>query len=203
MNETPRVTNRVLLAIIGLLLLAVGATGIALAVSPQFVNWWTATAGSWKQSLDDGVERTLIPGSSGSWIWAVVAVILVVVIILAGSWLAQQGKGRGDELLLDEDGGETPGDVRIGGGVAEQAMRAALAERTDLVGASVTTYRIKGTPALKVRLSPRQGVAPQRLAAEVSQLATALDAVVGHKTPVLIHIGSGTRARFTRAERVR
>jgi hypothetical protein len=41
------------------------------------------------------------------------------------------------------------------------------------------------------------------LAAEVSSLVEALDAVIGKRTPVLIHLGSGTRSRFGRAERVR
>jgi len=67
----------------------------------------------------------------------------------------------------------------------------------------VTTYDVKGTPTLRIRLLPRQGVAPHLLAAEVSGLVDALDAVVGRKTPVLIHIGAGARTRFGRAERVR
>ena len=67
----------------------------------------------------------------------------------------------------------------------------------------VATYEVNGSPALKIRLLPRQGVAPHLLAAEVSALVDALDAVVGKRTPVLIHIGAGARTRFSRAERVR
>jgi hypothetical protein len=87
--------------------------------------------------------------------------------------------------------------------VAEQALKHALAGRPDLAGATVTTYDVKGTPALKVRLLPRQGVAPHLLAAEISELLAALETVVGRETPVLIHIGAGARTRFGRAERVR
>jgi len=78
-----------------------------------------------------------------------------------------------------------------------------LAERPDLAGVTVATYEIRGEPALKIRLQPRQGVAPHLLAADVSALVEALDAVVGKRTPVLIHIGAGARSRFGRAERVR
>ena len=87
--------------------------------------------------------------------------------------------------------------------MAEQALKQALAERPDLAGATVATYEVNGGPALKVRLLPRQGVAPHLLAAEVATLVEALDAVVGKRTPVLIHIGAGARTRFSRAERVR
>ena len=119
------------------------------------------------------------------------------------AWLAQQGKGRANLLVAEDDAGEVPGNVRIGGGVAEQALRAALADRPDLAGATVATYEFAGEPALRIRVQPRQGVAPHILAAEVSALVEALDAVIGKRTPVLIHIGSGARSRFGRAERVR
>jgi hypothetical protein len=46
-------------------------------------------------------------------------------------------------------------------------------------------------------------VAPHLLATDVSALVEALDAVIGKRTPVLIHIGAGARSRFSRAERVR
>ena len=67
----------------------------------------------------------------------------------------------------------------------------------------MATYDVRGRPALKIRLQPRQGVAPHLLAAEVSALVDALHEVVGKRTPVLIHIGAGARTRFSRAERVR
>jgi hypothetical protein len=132
-----------------------------------------------------------------------VALALLLLIGLMVAWVAQQGKGRANLLAMEYDPGEVPGDVRIGGGVAEQALKHALANRPDLAGATVTTYDVKGTPALKVRLLPRQGVAPHLLAGEVHALVAALEAVLGKRIPVLIHIGAGARTRFSRAERVR
>ncbi|MFK4640855.1 hypothetical protein ABIA52_003744 [Paenarthrobacter histidinolovorans] len=67
----------------------------------------------------------------------------------------------------------------------------------------MATYEFKGQPGLRIRIQPRQGVAPHLLAAEVSQLVEALDLVIGQKTPVLVHMVSGARSRFTKAERVR
>lgn len=131
--------------------------------------------------------------------------ILVAIIIAMIAWLSQQGKGRANLLVASDDDSDVDGEVRIGGGgVAEQVLRAALSERTDLAGASVATLEVKGKPGLRIRIQPRQGVAPHILAAEVSQLVEALDLVIGQKTPpVLVHMVSGARSRFTKAERVR
>jgi hypothetical protein len=203
MNSTPRILNRVLIGILGILLLAKGVLLVLLASVPAVGVWWQDWAGgvwsSWRGLLDS----TRFPGRQESWLWLGTALLLLAVIGAMVAWLAQQGKGRTSLLIAEEDPGDVPGNVRIGAGVAEQALRAALADRPELAGATVATYEIRGEPALKIRVQPRSGVAPQLLAAEVSALVEALDAVVGKRTPVLIHIGSGARSRFGRAERVR
>jgi hypothetical protein len=117
--------------------------------------------------------------------------------------MAQQGKGRVNDLVVDTDDGDAEGSVAIGAGVAEQALKAALAERQDLTGVSVASYEVQGMPGLRIRIEPRQGVEPMLLAEEVSRLVEALDVVIGKRTPVLLHIASGARAKLTRAERVR
>jgi hypothetical protein len=151
----------------------------------------------------DLFERTQLPRSQESWLWIAICLALVVVLGLMVAWVAQQGKGRTSLIVAEEDPGDVPGNVGIGGGVAEQALRAALADRPDLAGVTVAAYEIKGEPSLKIWVEPRQGVPPHTLAAEVSSLVEALDAVIGKRTPVLIHLGSGARSRFGRAERVR
>ncbi len=203
MNGTPRVLNRILAGIFGLLLLAVGLLLVLLAAVPAVAAWWQGwSSGAWA-NIRTLSESTRIPGQSESWLWIVMVLLLMAVIVAMVAWLAQQGKGRSNILVTEDDAGEVPGYVRIGGGVAEQALRAALAGRPDLAGATVATYDFMGRPGLRIRVQPRQGVAPHLLAAEVSALVEALDAVIGRRTPVLIHIGSGARSRFGRAERVR
>ncbi|WP_458780879.1 Asp23/Gls24 family envelope stress response protein [Arthrobacter sp. D3-16] len=203
MNSTPTLLNRILIAVLGLMLLAVGVLLMLLAAVPAVASWWH----SWSADVWSGVNRafnaTRFPGRTESWLWILVALALVVLIALMVAWVAQQGKGRANLLAMEYDPGDVPGDVRIGGGVAEQALKHALANRPDLAGATITTYDVKGMPALKVRLLPRQGVAPHLLADEVYGLVSALEAVVGKNIPVLIHIGAGARTRFSRAERVR
>lgn len=203
MNNTPRLLNRILLGILGFTLLAIGVLLVLLAAVPAVGTWWQSWAGGAWSVWRDLFERTRFPGRQESWLWLVITVLLAVVIGAMVAWAAQQGKGRGDLLVYEQDPGEVPGDIRIGRGVAEHALRGALADRPDLAGATVATYAIRGIPALKIRVQPRQGVAPHILAAEVSALVEALDAVVGQRTSVLIHIASGARSRFRRAERVR
>lgn len=195
--------NRILIGILGFKLLAVGVLLMLLATVPAVGTWWQ----SWSRSVWDDANRmfegTRFPGRTESWLWIVLALVLVVLIGLMVAWVAQQGKGRADLLLAAEDPGGVPGDIRIGGGVAEQALKSALAERPDIAGATVATYKVRGQPALRIRLQPRPGVPPQLLAAETSALVAALEAVVGQRTPVLVHIAAGARTRFSRAERVR
>lgn len=203
MNNTPRLLNRILIGLLGIKLLAAGVLLMLLAGVPAAATWWHGwSAGAWAD-LRGFFERTRFPGRQESWLGLVAVVLLVLMIALMVAWIAQQGKGRTGLLVAEEDPGEVPGNVRIGSGVAEQALRAALADRPDLAGATVTTYQVGGEPALKIRVQPRQGVAPHALVAEVSALVEALDAVIGKRTPVLIHLSSGARSRFGRAERVR
>lgn len=203
MNSTPTLLNRILLTVLGLALLAAGILLMLLATVRPVAAWWQSwSPGIW-HGINQSFNATRFPGRTESWLWIVVALVLLLLIGLMVAWIAQQGKGRSNLLAAEYDPGEVPGDVRIGGGVAEQALKHALAGRPDLAGFTVASYDVKGSPALKVRLLPRQGVAPHLLAAEVTGLLAALETVVGKETPALIHIGAGARTRFGRAERVR
>jgi len=203
MNSTPALLNRILLTVLGLILLGAGILLVLLAALPPVASWWHAWSGGVWGGITRLFDSTRFPGRPESWLWIVVALALLALMGLMVAWIAQQGKGRSNLLAAEYDPGDTPGDVRIGAGVAEQALKQALEGRPDLAGATVTTYDVKGSPALKVRLLPRQGVAPHLLAAEVSGLLHALESAVGKEVPVLIHIGAGARTRFSRAERVR
>lgn len=203
MNGTPRALNRVLLFIIGVKLLAVGLLLVLLATVPAVANWWHGWAGAAWAGAEEAFRRTRFPGREESWLWILAGLVLILVIIAMVAWLSQQGKGKANLLVADDDDSPVAGAVRIGGGVAEQALRAALSERQDLAGSSVATYEVNGQPGLRIRVQPRQGVAPHILAAEISQMVEALDLVIGKKTPVLVHMVSGARAKLTKAERVR
>ena len=203
MTSTPVLLNRILVGILGIKLLTIGLFLVLLATVPAVAAWWHSWSADAWQGINQAFNTTRFPGRPESWLWIVLVLVTLLLMGLMVAWVAQQGKGRTNLLVSGDDAGEVAGDVQIGGGVAEQALKHALAERPDLAGATVATYEIKGRPALKVRLLPRQGVAPHLLAAEVATLVDALDVVVGQHTPVLIHIVAGARTRFSRAERVR
>lgn len=215
MNTTPRLLNRLLLAVVGLIALAVGAFGLALLVVPGVAPWWNRTAPRIGDRIDSVRTGTTLEGQADTWLWIALAAVLVLAIVLLVLWIAAQGRGRTGLFASvggrrgrtvparqgDDDGG-VPGTVTITAAAAEQALKAALLERSDLAGASVSTWEIRGVPGLRVRVFPRKGVPPYAVAEEVSRLVEALDAVTGYRTPVLISITSGARARFMRTERV-
>jgi len=212
-NTTPRVLNRIVLAVVGLLVLAAGAAGLALLTLPAVASWWGATAPRLGEGIDGLRSRTTLEGQSDTWLWIALAAALLLVIALTVLWIAAQGRGRtgfyasvGDRrrgtARAQHDDGGTAGTVTIAAAAVEQALKAALLQRSDLVGASVSTWEVRGVPGLRVRVFPRKGVPPYTVAAEISRLVEALDAVTGYRTPVLISISSGARVRFTRADRV-
>jgi hypothetical protein len=235
MNTTPRLLNRIVLAVVGILLLATGAAGLVLLTLPAVAVWWGGAAPRVAQAIGDVRTATTLEGQADTWLWIALAAVLLVLIVLLVLWIAAQGRGRtglfasvdarypaphgrhlgppaggsaggrssgmGSRGVQSEDEG-TPGSVTITAAAAEQALKAALLERSELVGASVSTWQVRGVPGLWVRVFPRKGAAPYAVAAEVSRLVEVLDRVTGYRTPVLISISSGTRVRWTRADRV-
>jgi hypothetical protein len=203
MNGTPRILNRILIGILGAILMAIGLLLVMLVAVPPVGSWWRGWSSAAWAGIQGLLLQTRFPGRAESWLWIVAAVVLLALIAAMVLWMAQQGKGRVNDLVVDTYDGDAEGSVAIGAGVAEQALKAALAERQDLTGVSVASYEVQGMPGLRIRIEPRQGVEPMLLAEEVSRLVEALDVVIGKRTPVLLHIASGARAKLTRAERVR
>lgn len=201
MNTTPRLLNRLVLGVVGLLTLALGAAGLAVLALPAVASWWRGAAPRAGDALDGLRTRTTLEGQADTWLWIALAAFLVLLIVMLVVWIAAQGRGRTGLFATGADTG-TAGSVTITAAAAEQALKAALLERSDLAGASVSTWQVRGEPGLRVRVLPRKGVPPYVVAAEVSRLVEALDAVTGSRPPVLISIDSGARVRFTRAERV-
>lgn len=206
MNGTPRGINRFLLSLLGLILVSAGAGLIVLATAPGVARRWQDYAGAQVAWLQNFEAHTRLLVTSQSWIWLVGAAFFLLVVIVMISWVANQGKGRAGTLLdyqgnADDDG--AAGAVKLSCAVAEQALKSALLERTDLSGVSVSSYDFRQQTALKVRVLPKQGVAPHEVAGDITELLDALDELVGIEIPVLLSIGAGTRSRFTKAERVR
>lgn len=205
MNGTPRGLNRFLLALFGLVLLAAGAGLVAVAAVPAAASRWQDYAAAQVEWLRRYAEDSAVLPTGQSWMWAAGAVLCLLVAIAMVAWVVAQGRGRANTLLElpgnpDTDG--AAGTIGFSCAVAEQALKSALLERTDVLGVSVNSYGTARQTALKVRVIARQGVAPQHIAQEVGELVAVLDQLLGMEVPVLLSIGAGARARFTKAERV-
>lgn len=214
MNGTPRTLNRVLILLFGLLVLALGILLVLLASVPAVGAWWRGWTPTAAEAVGGVFEGSRVPGTTVSWLWLLLTIAAVVVVLLMIWWVAQQGKGRRDLVAsTGPDGGAGPGGefgagevigrVSIAAAAVEQAIHAALAPRKDVLGTSVAAVEFEGRTALKVRLVARQGADPAAIAAAVEGLVDRLEAVMGVSVPVLVHITSGARSRFSRAERVR
>ncbi|WP_104159930.1 hypothetical protein [Arthrobacter sp. ZGTC212] len=203
MNRTPRALNRILLGLIGLILIGIGGGLLWLTLD-------SGAAGSWQRFAPNMLERiqafgadTALPGQSQSWIWVLLAVVMLVAIVLLVLWAAAQGRGRTGTLVSEYDDDGAPGRVAISGAMAEQALRSALQEDPDVAAAAVSTYDVRGSSALRIRINPRQGAAPHLIAADATRLVEALDAALGREPAVLISIDAGRKLRFNREDRVR
>ncbi len=203
MNQTPRLLNRIVIGLLGAVLTLVGGTGLLLALAPSLSGWWAGFTDDTRQVLDQIFASTTLSGQRDSWLWIAIAVSMVVVTTLMIAWVTAQGKGRVGTLASEFSEEPTPGRIVLSAAVAEQAMKAALLDRRDIVNATVSTWEFKGRPALKIRVHPRQGIGPYAIAEDVSDLVGALDITLGHRPAVLISIGAGARSRFSRVERVR
>ncbi|WP_077489647.1 hypothetical protein [Sinomonas mesophila] len=213
MNSTPRMLNRVLILLAGLVLLAAGVLAVLLAAVPSVTAWWRGWAPQAALAAGRAFEGARVPGTSLSWLWIAAMVLTIVLALLMVWWVAQQGRGRRDLVAATApDGGagpggsladgEVPGRVSIAASAVEQALRSGLAERKDVLGTSVAAVDFEGSTALRVKVVARHGADPGDLAAEAERLVASLDSVMGTRTPVLVHIASGARARLSRAERV-
>ncbi|MCC3266281.1 hypothetical protein MUG94_00780 [Arthrobacter gengyunqii] len=203
MNRTPRALNRFLLGLLGLILIGLGGGLLWLSLDSGAARRWQGFAPGLLERVEAFGADTALPGQSQSWIWPLLVVAMVVAIVFLVLWAAAQGRGRTGTLISEYDDDGAPGRVAISGAVAEQALRSALQENPDVAAAAVSTYDVRGSSALRIRINPRQGAAPHLIAADATHLVEALDAALGREPAVLISIDAGRKLRFNREDRVR
>ncbi|MDK1360481.1 hypothetical protein QNO00_09390 [Arthrobacter sp. zg-Y1219] len=203
MNRTPRALNRILLGLLGLIGIGVGGGLLWISLDGGAARRWQSFAPDAMDRLQEFGAETALPGQSQSWIWVLLALVMVLLIVLLILWAAAQGRGRTGTLVSKYDDDGAPGRVAISGGVAEQALRSALQEDPDVAAAAVSTYDVRGSSALRIRITPRLGAAPHLVAADATRLVEALDVALGREAPVLISIEGGRKLRFNREDRVR
>ncbi|MEU6380573.1 alkaline shock response membrane anchor protein AmaP [Streptomyces sp. NPDC046909] len=141
-----RIVNRVLLGLIGLVLLLLGGSVLAVGLGLNPPSWWIHD--SRHDVLLDAGERTRWEGHG--WWWPTVLAVLAVLVLLALWWLtANLRRHRLTEVLVDTGDGE-------GALLRGRALEGVLAnEATELDGVSHAQVQLTGrrnAPETRVRL---------------------------------------------------
>ncbi|NNN36488.1 alkaline shock response membrane anchor protein AmaP [Streptomyces sp. S3(2020)] len=141
-----RIVNRVVLGVVGLVLLVVGGSVLAVGLGLNPPSWWIHD-GPHDVLLDD-TERTR--GENQGWWWPTVLAVLAVLVLLTLWWLtANLRRHRLTEVLVDTGDGE-------GALLRGRALEGVLAnEATELDGVSHAHVQLTGrrnAPETRVRL---------------------------------------------------
>lgn len=146
MRAVLRTVDRVLLGLVGLVLLALGGSVLAVGFGAPAPSWWLHQ-GPHDVLLGDA-ERTR--WRDAGWWWPVVIAALAVLLLLALWWLvAVVRRRRLAEVLVDTGDGE-------GAALRGRALEAVLAQEADRVdGVERAKIRLIGrrtAPATRIRL---------------------------------------------------
>ena len=212
MNGTHRGMNRALLGVLGLVLAAAGTIAIVAGTSSALAQRWTAAGTEAWSGIQDSLAAAKIPKADISW-WSVgVLAALIIVAVLLVCWIASQGTGRSNQLAQQKT---AEGKTTVDTAVAAQAIKAALADNTQVLATSVQSWNNKSwsnkawkntsggsNSGLKISIQTRKGASPVEVMAAVEHLVEGLDQLLGFRLPVLVRIKAGTRTLFARTERV-
>lgn len=202
MNGTRRTVNRAVLAVLGLVLMGMGAALALAGGNAEFARNWTSTASGVWDRIQEQLAAARIAGQDSSW-WtvALLAALIAAAVLLVG-WMALQGAGRSGQLLHQEDIG---GSTTLDAAVAAQAVDTALAGSPQILGTSVQAWKNQGgrsATGLKITVQARKGASPLEIRDAVEQVVAGMDQLLGREVPVLIRIKAGTRTKLARAGRV-
>jgi hypothetical protein len=189
MNATRRGLNRFVLLLVGIILLAAGALGLAVGLLPGGADTWTTVTGGfqgWLESL--GRE------SAG---WGAVAALVVVAIILIVIASAAV-RGRRQAPLQSTGSASDEGRITVTDNFAAEALKNALADRDEILSSKVTAGEISKESVLHVAVTPRQNTSPRQVAEHVDTLVGNLATLTGQNVRTYISIHSGLRAKLAR-----
>ncbi len=207
MNSTNRVLNRLLIVLFGLVLLAIGIAAILLGTVMVVRDWWTQNAPTLYRTVSDGLAASPLYTTGHSWMWIALALLCVIVIILMLILIFQQGRGHTGTLVSqrtsrDSADQHVDGAVIIEASVAERMLRESLDGNPEFVSSSVSTYRVRGLPVLKISTTVRRGVAPPRAIDIIQRNLRTWDRVLGVEIPTLIQLSGGFRTRMSSTTRL-
>ncbi|MFD5035136.1 alkaline shock response membrane anchor protein AmaP [Streptomyces sp. NPDC058405] len=189
-----RVVNRVLLALIGLVLLCAGGVALAQGLGWPVPSWWPY--GGPHDVLLSRANR--LRWRNEGWWWPAVIAVLAVVVVLALWWLLSQlRRARLAEVLVDSGDGEG---ALLRGRALEGVLESEAESMDGVAGARVRLTGRRSEPAARVRLLLEPHVAPGEALSRLSgeALTHARDSAGLAALPAEVRL----RAAKHRAERV-
>ena len=208
MNNTNRALNRIGIFLFGLVLIIVGGGVAAAAAIPSVFSIVRSGSKDAASSVTATLRDTALGSTGQSWILLVAAIVALVLIVLLAVSIFRQGHGHTGILLTKQadgsqkDGSQKVGSVIVNSAIAEKTIAAALDEYSGIATSSVSTYRVKGTPTLKIAVSARRGGSPTDVRGYVEQIVERFDEVLGEELPVFLKINGGFASRRAKAARL-
>ncbi|MFF9122251.1 alkaline shock response membrane anchor protein AmaP [Streptomyces sp. NPDC014889] len=176
-----RIVNRVLTGLVGLVLLVVGGSVLAVGTGVRPPSWWIHRGRH--EVLLSAAERTR--WREAGWWWPAVLAALAVLVLLALWWLAAVVRRRRlGEVIVDTGDGET---ALLRGRALEDVLAADAEQPDGVARARVRLTGRRGAPRTQVQLLLEPHVNP----------GTALDHLTGH---ALSHARASARLAALPAE---
>ncbi|WP_258044180.1 alkaline shock response membrane anchor protein AmaP [Streptomyces sp. SM11] len=186
--------NRVLLALAGLVLVAVGGAVLAAGLGASVPSWWP-----WDGKTDVLLSTAdRLRWRDEGWWWPTVIAVLAVLVVLALWWfLAQLRRGRLAEVLVDSGDGEG---AQLRGRALEGVLAGEAGELDGVARAQAMLTGRRTAPRARLRLLMEPHAAPLRTLNAVADgaLAHARDSAGLDGLPAEVRL----KAVKHRAERV-
>lgn len=199
MTSTNRAANRVFLFLVGALLVAAGGRAVAVSMLPGSAQLWRSQAIGWQSAL----ERARDLGAASIGIshpvpWFLFAVPVAAAVVIAALLLFAFAQGRGHVARV-ADGwhiSDSPADgfLSVDVSVARKAIRRAAADIRGAAAPTVSAFRVKGEPALKVSVAVADGVDPATVVPAIETAVAGWDALLGQRCPVYLQLSPGPSA---------
>lgn len=198
MSSTHRWLNRTLLAVLGLMLVAIGALTAAAGLVPDVAEAWTSIGATAVSGLPALLASAPLTADTSWWTIAALALVVVCAALLIG-WIVSQGGGRTSTVGRQAS---AMGDTTVETSLVADALRTALEENGQILAVAVSSWRVRRQTGLRVRVQPRRGASPDAVVAAANEAIAGLDTLLGDRIPVLVSVHTGARTRFTRTRRV-
>jgi hypothetical protein len=199
MNDTNRALNRTVVFVVGLVLMALGATTVLAVTWQPFADMWTNTGRGLEEWLAQANEMTSLGATTVTGLALGTLAVIVLLIALVIVVIVRAVSGGRARAVLRSNGAENPlGRVTVTESFASDALKASLADRDEILSTQVTANDIRRRPVMHVSVTPRQNTDPRLLAEHVDTLVGSLAKLTGQDVPTYISIHTGQRARIAR-----